>query len=224
MEVFHRLLDALPKVGASDDAEEQTRAVLAPMVARIVAGLPTLSPVVEDPATCPNCGVAVASTRSPYCSAHCREMAAFVRQFRSSVADGSIFESDRQVGMGQALWAVFGGGFPRRQQMVPPKTLAKVIERDGGKCAFCGAPATEVDHAGSACNRPINLRAVCSNCNRGAKFGVPGFDLEPSIDALCNEIAARASAIRLVRCCDDAATWDWRKYLALRKQGERSPI
>ncbi len=148
-EVFRHLLGDLPKVGTSDDVDEQTRAVLSPMVERIVRGVPSLSPIPADPSTCPNCGVPVASTRSPYCSSFCRDMSAFIRQFRSSVADGVIFEPDRQLGMGQALWALQGGGFPRRQALVPSKTVAKVIERDGGVCAVCGAPATEIDHTGS---------------------------------------------------------------------------
>jgi len=149
MDVYARLLDALPMVGGSDDADEQIRAVLSPMVARIVKGPPALQAVPEDPSTCPNCGVRVSSSRTPYCSSHCRDMAAFIRQFRTSVSDGSIFEAERQIGMGQALWALQGGGFPRRQSLVPAKVLAKVIERDGGKCAVCGAPATEIDHTGS---------------------------------------------------------------------------
>ena len=149
MEVFTRLLKALPKVGASDDTDEQIRAVLSPLIERVTRGSPQSKPVPEDPATCPNCVVAVTSSKTPYCSAHCRNMAAFIRQFRSSVADGSIFEAERQMGMGQALWAVQGGGYPRRQQLIPAKVLAKVIEREGGKCAVCGAPATEIDHTGS---------------------------------------------------------------------------
>jgi hypothetical protein len=76
-------------------------------------------------------------------------MAAFVRQFRASLADGSLLDPQRQVGMGQALWHLQGGGFPLRQRLVPPKVLAKVIERHGGLCAVCGAPAIEIDHTGS---------------------------------------------------------------------------
>ncbi len=76
-------------------------------------------------------------------------MAAFVRQFRSHVADGSIFEIERQFGSGQALVFLLGGGYPRRQNMVPARVIAKVIERDGGVCQACGAPATEIDHTGS---------------------------------------------------------------------------
>jgi hypothetical protein len=63
--------------------------------------------------------------------------------------DGSAFDPARQVGLGQALWHLQGGGYPLRQRLVPPKVLAKVIERDGGRCAECGEPATEVDHVGS---------------------------------------------------------------------------
>ncbi|MFI5384919.1 MAG: hypothetical protein ACHQ50_02255 [Fimbriimonadales bacterium] len=148
---FARLLSALPVAGTSDNADEQTRAVLFPLIERAArlgcAGAFTTIP--PDPSTCPNCGGPAKSERSPYCSRICRETAAFVRQFRSSIADGSIFDEERQMNLGQKLWSLQGGGFPRRQLMVPAKTVAKVIARDGGVCTVCGAPATEIDHVGS---------------------------------------------------------------------------
>jgi hypothetical protein len=79
----------------------------------------------------------------------CRETAGFVRQFRASVESGQIFDPERQAALGQSLWNLQGGGFPRRQMMVPKRVIAKVIERDGGKCSVCGGPATEIEHTGS---------------------------------------------------------------------------
>lgn len=137
-------------MGVSLDPDIAIRAVLRPVVDRVCSLLgQKAEAVVPDPSTCPNCDAVVSSTRSPYCSDFCREQAAFVRQFRKSVAEESIFDVERQMGMGQALWNLQGGGFPRRQTMVPVKVLAKVIERDGGVCQVCGAPATEIDHTGS---------------------------------------------------------------------------
>ena len=147
--IFVRLLDELPMIGASDDVDHQTRAVLSPLVELIVRTDSHAEAIPVPPAVCPNCGLPTDSDRSPYYSPFCRDQAAFIRQFRASVADGVIFDPERQIGMGQALWSLRGGGYPRRQSLVPPKVLAKVIKRDGGVCAICGAPATEIDHTGS---------------------------------------------------------------------------
>jgi len=148
-QVYSRLLCELPKVGEGASIDDEMRAVLSPLMERIcrVRSQPTKVPV--DPATCPNCGLPATSEKSPYCSPFCKDQAAFIRQFRGSVNDGSILDAERLIGMGQALWSLQGGGFPRRQSLVPAKVLAKVIERDGGVCAVCGAPATQIDHTGS---------------------------------------------------------------------------
>lgn len=146
--VFERLLSSLPAVGSSDDPEIQIRAVLSPLVARMLVA-PAGEPVPCDPLLCPNCSSPCDSLKTPYCSPFCRDQAAFVRQFRGSVLDEMVFDPERQKGLAQALWSLQGGGFPYRQTLVPPKILAKVIERDGGVCQICGAPATEIDHTGS---------------------------------------------------------------------------
>lgn len=214
---FVELLASLPKIGESEDAEVELRAVLCPIVRRVVEGVPENPQVDSNPELCPNCDAPTMSPKSPYCSAHCREMAAFIRQFRTSFADGVIFQPDRQVGMGQALWSVQGGGFPRRQQMVKPREIQRVLEKAEGLCWKCGQPATGVDHFGSACNRTSNLRAVCDACNRGNGFGVADFDPGPEVKRLYDEIALRIGSIAPIRACDDAATWDWRGFLKLRK-------
>lgn len=132
------------------DSETRVRSVLREIVDRAapLLGIEVAS-VPSDPALCPNCDAPVASTKTPYCGEQCKGMAAFVRQFRNSLENETVFDPERQVGMGQALWKLQGGGFPHRQTLIPPKTILKVIERDGGVCQVCGAPATEVDHTGS---------------------------------------------------------------------------
>ena len=102
-----------------------------------------------DPSTCPNCGTPTADPKSPFCSFPCREEAAFVRQFRASLANDVLEDPGRQLALSQKFWSLLGGGFPYRQSLIPPKTIAKVIERDGFVCSVCGAPATEVDHRGT---------------------------------------------------------------------------
>lgn len=50
------------------------------------------------------------------------------------------------------------------------KKRLDVVKRDGGKCAKCGAPATEVDHitpkSRDGKDRPSNLRLLCGKCHR----------------------------------------------------------
>jgi hypothetical protein len=149
-----RLSEALPPPRAlaeSEDGEEQLRAALAVLVERALRGVSdfAFAQVPEDPATCPNCGVDVTSTRTPYCSEHCRETSAFIRQIRNTIKSGAIFDPVRQAAFGQSLWRIQGGGYPVRQRMVTEKSRAKIIARDGGVCSVCGAPATEVEHIGS---------------------------------------------------------------------------
>jgi hypothetical protein len=148
---FANLLGVLPKPGQSGVPQTEIRAVLSPLLERVIETRrsPAPLPLPAEPSTCPNCGGAATSPRSPYCGPACRDTASFVRQFRHAVADGSIFDSERQIALGQALWRLQGGGFPHRQSLVPARIVAKVIERDGGVCSLCGAPATEIDHTGS---------------------------------------------------------------------------
>lgn len=209
--VLERLGKELPPFGVPDDPDVVIRSALRPLVERALGAEGEVIP--EDPATCPNCGIVTRSERSPYCGAKCREMAAFVRQFRACMADGAIFDPERQQGLGQALWSVQGGGFPRRQLMIEPKTVEKVIDKHGGVCAICGAPATAVDHVGSACNRTSNLRPVCADCNRAKGFG----DRQYSFNAIYQECATRVGSFTAIRVCDDPVGWDWRAYIARRK-------
>ncbi len=102
-----------------------------------------------DPFRCPNCDQPVLTTRSPYCSDPCREMAAFIRQMRHALDTGSIENPDRQVALGQKLWHLLGGGYPLRESLIPNSVIKKVFQRESGKCQACGAPATRIDHTGS---------------------------------------------------------------------------
>lgn len=217
-DALDRMLASLPECDA-EGPDLQIRSVLRPVLAiAIPIATQDSEPVEPDPSTCPNCGRPTPAERTPYCSAHCREMAALVRRLRAGLTSGALSDPERQAGMGQALWALQGGGYPRRQMMITEKIKAQVIAKGGGVCSLCGSIATEVDHVTTACNRPINLRAVCASCNRAKGFGMPVTD--PTILALYQEIASRIAAGQPLRCCDDDATWDWRAYLKLRNQPE----
>jgi hypothetical protein len=141
----------LPSIGVLDessDIEVQTRSVLALLIENWDAAWSTDS-IQPDSSRCPNCDVLTHSQRSPYCSDSCREMSAFVRQFRHAVQDELIKSPEHQAALGQKLWFVLGGGYPRRDVLVPDKVRTKVIEREGNKCQQCGAKATTIDHSGS---------------------------------------------------------------------------
>lgn len=140
-----RLAAALPTFQAAEGAEDRIRA---PLTLLLDPRAP-VAPLECGSGLCPNCGSPRASPRSPYCGERCRAIAAFVRQFRHAVATEAILENERQIALGQSLWNLLGGGYPYRQSLIPARTIAKVIERDGGLCQACGAPATEVDHTGS---------------------------------------------------------------------------
>ena len=143
-------------------------------------------------------------------------MAGFVRQFRHGLLEGWLALTEKQVALGQVFWHVLGGGRPLRLSMISAKERERVFKREGGVCQGCGALATTVDHLGSACNRTSNLRAVCEGCGTDRAFGSSLVLEDPLVQERLSDIALRIGSLCAVRCCDDAATWDWRKYLARR--------
>ncbi|HZH98084.1 MAG TPA: hypothetical protein VEX38_03860 [Fimbriimonadaceae bacterium] len=143
------ILHSLPEITAAATPEEHGRAFLRPLLHRMVRFLGSgeqTEPVAPDSSVCPNCDAPTDASRSPYCSVQCRQVSGYVRRFRAAIEDGSIEQTTRQEALGGFLWGLHGG-YPLRQKLVPPRVLAKVIERCGGVCAVCGEPATEVEHA-----------------------------------------------------------------------------
>lgn len=143
-EALERLIPQLPPFGEGE-VEDQTIAVL-----RLLYQPPVeQTPLVMNPLGCANCGAENPNLRSPYCCELCKETAAFVRQIRSALSNDLGSNRLRQIALGQKLWHLLGGGYPIRESLVPQRVIAKVIEREGGKCQACGAPATRIDHTGS---------------------------------------------------------------------------
>ncbi|MGI8923748.1 MAG: hypothetical protein ACR2HJ_06865 [Fimbriimonadales bacterium] len=145
-DAFCRLAESLP---ADGDIEAQARGVLKILLERIRDGGHEVSTLEEDPETCPNCGTPTDSKRTPYCSERCKCVSAFVRQFRSSLAQGRLFEPERQVALGQTFWHLMGGGRPLRVSIAPKSAIKLVFKRTHGKCQSCGGHATTVDNVGS---------------------------------------------------------------------------
>src|SRR6185312_3909605 len=164
--------ETLPTSMVSGSTEDRARGVLEFLLSEAIRRSGQIrTPVVRNPATCPNCGRPCASTRSPYCSAECREIASFVRSVRGGAQSGALVDQERQVALGQNMWFLLGGGRPLRQELVPERSRKQVIERAGGLCSVCGSAATTIDHIATGCNRPINLRAVCEKCCKARPFG-----------------------------------------------------
>lgn len=141
---MERFAQSLPQNALAID--EQARRVLRFLVTEFV---PDLDELPNLRAACPNCGSTLTSTRTPYCSAYCREVSAFVRQFRSGLQDGTILGEDRQVALGQKFWHLAGGGYPLRISLISEKDKLKIIAKKGGLCELCGSPATALDNVGS---------------------------------------------------------------------------
>lgn len=132
------------------DAEPgDARSVLALLVDEARRAACPAEPASANPGTCPNCGESSASARSPYCGPGCREEAAFVRQFRTSLAQGTLGDSERQARLGQSLWHLLGGGYPHRLPLIPASASKQALKRAEGRCERCGAPASSFDHVGS---------------------------------------------------------------------------
>ena len=217
-EAIHQLMKSLPRLDLlgdiSADLEDRTRAILGLLFRDVV---PAVEVVPSDVTTCPNCGLPNESIRSPYCSEHCREVSAFIRQLRNGIENDLSGDSERQAAMGQMLWYLLGGGLPRRVAMVPEKAIQKVLERENRKCEDCGGIATTIDHSRTACNRPINLRAVCQACCRVRNYEDGDFRKSAAFLQSLHEISIRVQNPIAVRCCDDAESWNWREFLRGRK-------
>lgn len=141
-----RLLEDLPTIGDDQDMDAQARSVLRLVFER---SPDEFREGQDRPDLCPNCDAPEDSLRSPYCGETCRDTAAFVRQMRTSLAEGTILDPGRQVAFGQTLWRLAGGGRPYRQALLVDSARERVLRRYEGRCASCGEPAVTLDHIGS---------------------------------------------------------------------------
>ncbi|MBL8048084.1 MAG: hypothetical protein JNJ45_05325 [Chthonomonas sp.] len=170
----------------------------------------------RGPEMCANCGVEPHGKRSPFCGESCRSISSVVRQTRGAILSGAITDPERQLGLGQTLWHQLGGGFPHRLTLIPEAGRVRTLRQKGGVCAHCGEAATTFDHIKTACNRPINLLAVCQNCQVTRPFHHPEVLAAPTLDL--EQVQGRVWAETALLPCDDPLKWDWRAYMA----GERA--
>lgn len=140
---LERLIAELEDLNPAEPTAEARRCLL------LLAQPGTCVPFEPSPTVCPNCGEPCDNLRSPYCGDDCRLEAALVRQLRNGLVEGQAFVPERQLGMGQALWHLLGGGYPYRQTLATKSTIAQAMKRTGGRCEVCGEEATTFDHVGS---------------------------------------------------------------------------
>lgn len=139
-----------------------------PSNAKLAQALDDLaSPPIVD---CVECGTAIVLTNRAklYCSDVCHQTLKVIHYGRGVVADGRI-ERDPTIAeaIQMRIAQILGGGYHEVLRRVPPALRAQIFERDGGRCALCGAPATQIDHIAGDANTPENLRAACGACNLG---------------------------------------------------------
>lgn len=141
-------LPALPTCDGGETVENQARGTLRFIIEPALKSEQRPA-IAVDPRLCPNCDHPSSASRTPYCCDHCKESAAFVRQFRSALSDGMALDPDRQLALGQKFWHLAGGGYPFRLTLAPPSALKQVQKRTSGLCEICGNPASTYDHLGS---------------------------------------------------------------------------
>ena len=212
-----QLSAVLPILGdVNQSLENQARSVLN----LLLDDLPDIEKKKEtgrDAQRCPNCDAPAKSLTGPYCSEACRDQAAFVRQFRAALATGTILTPEKQVVFGERLWWLLGGGLPLRESRIPESAKRQVAKRSGGYCESCGAVMTAVENFGSGCNRPLHLRAVCSRCSQTKVFGDLEYCQSSRVLGLLRELSSRIQAATATHECDDPEAWNWRQFLARRR-------
>lgn len=177
--------------------------------------LPSSSPeagLLSRQSRCVNCDGRYqgAPASTPLCSLACESQARTVRAFRSAFATYGRHSLPPEVEQGlriQMAHALASGDSPAQYR--PQAAREYISARDGGRCALCSSPATEIDHVGDL-SEPPNLRLLCSGCHATSqslshgRHGAVRTDAE--IDALFNRLISRVDAPTPTRACD-AGDW-----------------
>jgi 5-methylcytosine-specific restriction endonuclease McrA len=101
-----------------------------------------------------------------FCGEFCRQVADFVRYSRGVTRDPARAKDPEVVEAIRVRMAILiGGGYPTGARHLSLEQRAAIIERDGGKCRECGAPAKEIDHIAGSSADPSNLQLLCHECH-----------------------------------------------------------
>ena len=159
---------------------------------------------------CLNCGKA-ATQGKLYCDEMCTDSAHMVRYIRKCISDERIWDLNIQEALGTKLLMIYGGGYPKVQRRITTNVRATVFERDGGRCAVCGAAADQIDHINGSSADLQNLRAICGSCNRDRAFAGARPATEQEIEfmqSINRDLAQRIAAPATYKVCDHP---DWSK-------------
>lgn len=116
---------------------------------------------------CANCDATLEMENlTLFCGEFCRQVADFVRYSRGVIRDPRrASDSDVIEAIRVRMAILIGGGYPTGGRHLSPEQRATIIERDGGKCRECGAPANEIDHIAGSSADPSNLQLLCHDCH-----------------------------------------------------------
>jgi hypothetical protein len=148
-----------------------------------------------------------------FCSEFCQQIAEFVRYARGVVRDPERAddpEVKEAIRIKMAL--LIGGGYPEKARRLNEEQRSAIMERDGGKCKQCGAPANEIDHIAGSSSDPSNLQLLCDPCHN-AKTKSAFVPASEAQKAWANELwQTRIWVNQPVRLCDDKERWgsEWR--------------
>ena len=116
---------------------------------------------------CANCDAKLEmENQTLFCGEFCRQVADFVRYSRGVTRDPARAKDPEVIEAIRVRMAIIiGGGYPTGKRHLSPEQRTAIIERDGGKCQECGAPAREIDHIAGSSADPSNLQLLCHECH-----------------------------------------------------------
>lgn len=181
---------------------------------------------------CLNCEAPlIGATQSMlFCGSYCQEESKYVRYHRRVLRDGRINQQDVAGALQTRRALLLGGGYNQRARQLSPKVRESVFTRTGGRCAKCGAEATEIDHIYSTfpdgLNHPDNLQPLCRSCHdlKTQAGMVPLFELS-DVDRAAAERRIFEWEMRIQtptprRPSDDELNWEkvWRQLSRERRE------
>lgn len=119
------------------------------------------------PDCCANCDAKLEmENQALFCGEFCRQVADFVRYSRGVFRDSARANDPEVIEAIRVRMAILiGGGYPTGARHLSTEQRATIIDRDGGKCLECGAPANEIDHIAGSSADPSNLQLLCHECH-----------------------------------------------------------
>lgn len=165
-----------------------------------------------DTLKCVNCGKAIDIEGSViYCSEYCQQVAGTIRYVRRARINHRESEFEFQIGLGDRLYHLPNGGYPARYRRLSKELRETIFKRDSYTCCICSKKkAQQIDHIKGSSNDPINLQAVCADCNREKAFSNQRSATPEEREILENlyvDMAMRIAAPFPLQACDNYGRW-----------------